>query len=316
MSKVLVLGAGASLDYGYPTGSDLRQQILDLHTSAAQRAGIVRQRYEQRDIRSLVKFQESFRTSQIYSIDAFLGRRPEFAEMGKWCIAAVLLECEDGEKLFTEKDKEDHWYQYLFNRMATKDWDELTFEDLAVVNFNYDRSLEHFLYVALQSAYGKTTDEVAEKLKSLRIVHVYGALSTELPNSPNYLRYDGKVDMEKVEAAAKELIVIPEGRIDSPTLKQARAWLSDAQDIAFLGFGFDSTNVERLAEGGACGVAIKRETGNAVRYICGTRIGVFDSEMDAAFQALTQQPHQHQEVRNFQKENCTNTLRTTRFFDR
>ncbi len=317
MSKVLVLGAGASLDYGYPTGSELRQKILDIDRSTAKRAGIIRERFEERDMRSLVAFQESFRTSQMYSVDAFLGRRPKFSEMGKWCIAAVLLACENSDKLFSEKDKKDHWYQYLLNRLVTKDWVDLTFNDLSIVSFNYDRSLEHFLYVALQSAYGKSADDAAEKLKALRIVHVYGALSKELPNSENYLRYDGKTSMEKVQAAASEILVIPEGRAENPTFEKAREWLSNAQQIAFLGFGFDPINVARLAEGGACGVAITRsDKQHVVRYLCGTRLGVFDSEMEAAFLALTQQDYQRQEIVNFQRANCTETLRTTRFFDR
>lgn len=137
------------------------------------------------------------------------------------------------------------------------------------------------------------------KLKSLRIVHVYGSISDHFPDSPKYMEYDGKVEIEKVIMAAKGLNVIPEGRSDSSALVKAREWLASANSIGFLGFGFDLINVERLAENGACQVAISRPNGTVVRHICGSRIGMYDAEMKKAFMALVGQPVHANEVLNF-----------------
>jgi hypothetical protein len=314
--KVLVLGAGASLAYGFPTGGELRQLILNFSEDSADNAGIITNAHGLIDPRAFEEFKTAFRKSQITSIDAFLGRRPQFSEIGKKCIAAILLRCERANALFSEAPEKDHWYQYLFNHFAKRDWEELTFDDIAIISFNYDRSLEHFLHVALQNAYGKNAQEASLKLKSLRIVHVYGSLSDELPDSPSYLGYDGKIDADKVNMAAKGLNVIPEGRSDSPALVKARGWLADANAIGFLGFGFDSTNVERLAEDGVCQVAITRMHGSIVRHICGSRIGMYDAEMKRAFMALIREPIFASEVDNFMDLNCTKTLRSTLFLDR
>lgn len=311
--RVLVLGAGASLAYGFPLGRDLRQRILGISTSSAKQAGIIRERTEEQDIRKLSEFRSAFRHSQMYSIDAFLGRRPEFSEIGKKCIAAILLECEGSHALFSEGAEKDHWYQYLFNQFAQRDWDDLTFDDIAIVSFNYDRSLEHFLYVALQSTYGKCPNEAAKKLKTLRIVHVYGSLCAELPGSDAYLQSDGKIDIDKVGAAAKGLVVIPEGRIDSPTLLQARRWLEAARSICFLGFGFDPMNVERLAENEACSLWKQRPTGHTMRRIVGTCLGMTKSEISAAYAKLTQKNFAEAGEGRFLDANCTQLLRETLF---
>lgn len=310
--KVLVLGAGASFAYGFPLGKDLRQRILSIGVQTAKASGLVRERSEQKDIRELVKFQESFRSSQLYSIDAFLARQPIFSEIGKKCIALVLLMCEGSKQLFSEEEGKDHWYQYLFNRLAQHDWDELTFDGIAVVTFNYDRSLEHFLYVALQSAYGKSAHEAAKKLKSLRIVHVYGALCEHMPGHPSYLNCDGNYDREKVEAAAAGLVVIPEGRVDSETLVRAREWLAGARSICFLGFGFDDMNVDRLAEGGACDYFRQFSTGSTARRIVGTCKGMKWLEISSAYARLTKQSLGKGD-QLFHDQNCTETLRETLF---
>src|ERR1700712_4789564 len=93
---VLVLGAGASRGYGFPVGAGLRQEILklggDSHASDLMQVG----RQE------LASFTKAFKESQSYSIDAFLGRRVEFSDVGKKAIALVLLRCEAMATLLDE----------------------------------------------------------------------------------------------------------------------------------------------------------------------------------------------------------------------
>lgn len=310
---VLVLGAGASLPYGYPLGGELRQKILHLPYQTVFGPIKVPKVLHAQVQAKMEKFRDAFLHSQMNSIDAFLGRRPEFQEIGKKCIAAVLLQCEDPSLLFTENREKDHWYKYLFNHIAKNDWDELSFSDISIVTFNYDRSLEYFLYIALQYAYGKSEDEARKKLSSLRIVHVYGALSDELPGTENFLPYDGTVSEGKVELAARNLVVVPEGRSDIPTLITARKWLSEARQIGFLGFGFDETNVARLAENEACTRTIPKEGGGTwTRRICGTRIGIFEGELSRALRALTGKAMPH--LADFHDKNCTEMLRIEQLF--
>jgi hypothetical protein len=234
-------------------------------------------------------------------------------EIGKKCIASILFECEDSRALFDENGEKDHWYQYLFNQLAKSDWDDLTFSDISIINFNYDRSLEHFLYLAIQSAYGKSADDVKKKLESLRMIHVYGSLCKELPGPNDYLDYDGKIDAEKVNAGTKGLVVIPEGRIDSPTLINAREWLEAARSICFLGFGFDALNVERLAENEACKRWKLFPTGHTPRNIVGTCLGMTGAEISVAVAKLTHESLTLTGQERFRSINCTQLLRETLF---
>ena len=312
--KVLVLGAGASYAYGYPLGGEIRQAILRLSEDDAKQAGIIHPRSSYVDRRNFLDFQNAFNHSQMYSIDAFLGRRRTYADIGKKCIATVLLAAENADSLFLEDAKRDHWYQYFFNQIARKEWDELTFDDIAIVSFNYDRSLEHFLYVALQSTYRKSAEQVASKLQSIRLIHVYGALCNELPLSEEYIRYDGEFDARKVDEAAKGLIVIPEGRTDSDTLVTAREWLSGASSICFLGFGFDPINVERLAENSACRrLRPPPQIGLTIRDVYGTYLGMTKAEAASAYNSLTGGSFSEADGSRFISTTCTQLLRETLF---
>lgn len=312
--KVLVLGAGASHSYGFPLGGELRRRILGIGPYEAEHAGIIGSASEPIDVAKILEFRKAFEFSQMYSIDAFLGRRPEFAEIGKRCIAAVLLGCESVDELISTGSTRDHWYQYLFNQYSVNDWPDLSFKDISIVTFNYDRSLEHFLHIALSNTYAKSSEEVNKKLRGLRIVHVYGALSESLPDEDGYFAYDGAINPRKVELAAQKLVVIPEGRNDSPNLVKARNWLESADRIAFLGFGFDTINVERLAEGGACHSSVQRPNGTVIRNILGTRIGLFDGELTKALRVLA--PNSFKPLASFFETNCTGMLRMTQFLSK
>lgn len=316
MSKVLVLGAGASHAYGYPLGWGLRRKILSLSPYETIGSGILTQWGAQHPNNQLVAFQSAFKESQMYSIDAFLARRSEFSEIGKKCIAHILLSCEQLDSLFNEDGERDHWYQYLLNHYVQVDWDELDFSDLSIVTFNYDRSLEHYFLYALQAIYGKAREEVIEKLKTLRIVHVYGVLGSTYPdNTDRYRPYDkSMVDPHWINIAASSIHVIPEGRVaNAAELEAARGLLENASGICFLGFGFDKLNVERLAENGACRITMKNSSGIRIRNMTGTSLGMTSAESNSAWRKLiTDQDHHLREV-GFKQLNCTQLLRETLF---
>jgi hypothetical protein len=242
----LVLGAGASAAFKYPSGAGLRRQIIELHDKkVASVAGF------SEDLVDLKEFSRAFKRSQMASIDAFLARRPEFSEVGKRAIAAALLSIED-EGLLYNTDDDDNWYPYLFQELAAATWNELDFSKLAIVTFNYDRSLEHYLFGALTNSYGKSDEEVLEKLSELKVIHIYGSLGGVLPGMPDYIPYGNPPDRSAIEKAAKAIRVIPEGRADDAALGDARNSLYMAEAICFLGFGYDETNLMLLKAGETC----------------------------------------------------------------
>jgi hypothetical protein len=284
MTTVLLLGAGASACMGFPIGSELRKSILDLSRSHridfAIGAGLIRT-----DMSELYQFNTEFGNSQTYSIDAFLARRPEFSDIGKRAIATVLLESESQQDPLTI-ESDDNWYRYLFNLISSDDWKSLTFEGVSIVTFNYDRSLQTYLLRAIQASYGVSSQQAAEKLKTLRLVHVYGSLGSPFEGDTSYLVYGGGATRDRVEKAAASLRVIPEGRDDDPTLEAARKELESAKNIAILGFGFDETNLKRLNSEVTCRQSIPTNEGDLIRRRIATCLGLTRAEAFKAYAKL------------------------------
>jgi hypothetical protein len=306
-STVLVLGAGSSLAFGYPLGSNLRQRIIEIESQ--QNESLLSVAGLRNDTDTVYRFIKTFRDSQMYSIDAFLARRPEFADVGKKIIATILLSIEN-ETALGAIEHEDHWYRYLFNHITEEQWDRTNFTNLSIITFNYDRSLEHYLLHALKNAYGKSEEETIQKLETLKIIHVYGSLGPTLPKyGTGYFPYNGKLSPEKIAAAANEIQVIPEGRNDSETLTNARNLLAHANTICFLGFGFDRTNIERLGGNKTCSNPTKNSNITIYRKVFATALGLTQTEISQIGALLGQENINLRDT--FKQSNCISLLRET-----
>ena len=308
-SVVLVLGTGASLSMGYPSGSALRQALLPSSIEKLTQAivdsstGIHREDVE--------AFATTFRDSQMISIDAFLARCPDMVDIGKRAIAAVLLTKEQSELLHS-CDQDDLWYQYFFNHISTEDWNSLDFSNFGVITFNYDRSLEHYLRNALSASYNKPLELCEEKLRSLKIVHVYGVLGSTSPSEPSYFPYGNSATPENIQSAAERLRVIPEGRDEDETLTAARSLLINANNIAFLGFGFDKTNLRRLKSKETCAGVINMADGDRIRRVVVACLGMVSSEVrQAKLETIGIVNMQEYYGDVFINSNCLFMLRTT-----
>ncbi len=306
----LVLGAGASVAMGYPVGSKLRTAILEYSNG----------RYEEVicsddlgiDSRDIDEFVDSFRESQMLSIDAFLARRNKFSEIGKRSIAAILLDSENKDLLHS-CDHTDHWYFYFFNKVAAAhDWDSLSFEGVAIVTFNYDRSFEHYMLNALMNAYGRSFADAYRKLAQMKIVHVYGVLGSCNRNDTDYFYYGGGASQRNVSIAASRLKVIPEGRDDDETLTNARLILAKSNNIAFLGFGFDEINLKRLNSIATCNRNIEINGRKINRRVVGTCFDMTEKEAtDAAFSIIGNDYVGRVYNNVFYNSNCITMLRET-----
>jgi hypothetical protein len=118
-----------------------------------------------------------------------------------------------------------------------------------VVTFNYDRSLEHFIFHAFKNAYA-LSNEVALKVfnQSIEVIHVYGdigALPELQPNEPSARPYGEPLNHDGYLKAAKRIEIVERAE-ESPKFLGARAAIAEAQFLGILGFGYDQTNVLNL----------------------------------------------------------------------
>ena len=243
---VLVLGAGASTPYGFPTGNELRNRILDDFSYETKANGEIVPKIvtaiRQPEIFPFLpeqcsRFRDEFRLAQTYSIDAFIERRAaEFQEIGKFAIAHRLRRCESEAALFDTGD----WYQAFWNRVLPNGYPFL--REFTVITFNYDRSLQHYLKTAAKAALGPGYSDDMEK--SVRFLHMHCSFSKVSANAPF-----GSDEERHTPEFAKSIYLPHEfngnNSLCSP-FDSARDALADAKRIFILGFGFDPMNTERL----------------------------------------------------------------------
>jgi hypothetical protein len=141
------------------------------------------------------------------------------------------------------------WLHYLFNHLNCP-FEQFGKNKVAFITFNYDRSLEHYLFTCLYNSYGKSADECAHQLKQIPIIHLHGDLGA-LPwqtSDANVVRdYDPTITPGTLKIAASRIKIIHEdiaGRDKEFT--EAKRLFSQAAQIYFLGFGYDPTNMTRL----------------------------------------------------------------------
>jgi hypothetical protein len=248
---VLVLGAGASSPYGFPTAKELEELICEKFKSPETRASVVLSTESPYSAKQFFEFREAFLRSP-QSIDAFLQRRPEFLEVGKLAIAYCLIPFENEANLYrADRDLQGgNWYKYLAGKLDSS-FEEFGDNKLSMITFNYDRSLEYYLLNSLIHSHGKKRDECAYALAQIPIVLVYGQLG-EGPYPQQGSRQYRPNEVEQfiyVKTAADGIKLYHEEA--KAATEKAREILSKAKRICFLGFGYHAFNIDRLNIGGS-----------------------------------------------------------------
>ena len=268
---VLVLGAGASSHLDYPMGAALKHEII---TQSAGAAAVLEKLG--RSPQPLKEFCEALRLSGKQSVDSFLEHRKEFLEVGKIAIAERLIKRENQGKLF---DNDGDWYGYLFRRMNSR-FEEFLANQLVILTYNYDRSLEAFLYTALTNSYKRPEEETTKALNSLVIIHLHGSLGS-LPWQKTLGRhYQQNVEPQQVALAAAGIKVVHEAAADSEEFNKARLLLSNAKRVIFAGFGYGDDNVKRLQPA--------TTMLNKALFVWGTAHGLMTAERQGVEQAFGQ----------------------------
>ena len=158
---VFVLGAGVSQSYGFMGGS----QIVEyLKNSNGQRelAGNSALIATGAGTDEICRLSDEVRKAMPRSIDAFLEHRAEFQNIGRLILALLIGRCESSGVF----DASNNCLEPIIHKMTTGcKPDDVSTNQVAFITFNYDRSLEHFLYSVLTARYGLKNDEAANWLR-------------------------------------------------------------------------------------------------------------------------------------------------------
>jgi hypothetical protein len=277
---VFVIGAGASVEVGLPVGSELLKQIVQL-TNITFDFG--RQETGDRDIlkalqlclnegREVTKLNEHLlaaaqlgeSANQALSIDNVIDalEDPQIELVGKLGIARAILKAEAASPVFRPAKNapdsldlsrfQESWYG-SFTKLLTENVRKSDvasiFDNLEIVNFNYDRCLEHYLPFSLASYYGLKPDAVREIMNGLIIHRPYG-VAGRLPwqkGAGPSVRF-GEGSPQQLADVAQQIRTFTERMEEGAELAAMRATIANADRIVFLGFTFHRQNIELLSQ--------------------------------------------------------------------
>lgn len=244
---VFILGAGASHAYGFPLGSELKQKIIaqlnppslglpPLVDSDPPTLGLMAKVGFEKPV--VEAFRETLKFSQHSTIDIFLEHKTSLRELGSYLIASTIIPLENDDNLFPKRD----WYRDLYSILRFGE-PEPDVNGLGVVTLNYDRSFEHFMTKSIDfNVHDDRVVAAHEKRSQIPVIHAHGSLG-QYPAVP----YGIKPNEEQALRQAAESIRIVSDRLDdSPDFRAAQELIGKADNVVFLGFGYDERTLKAL----------------------------------------------------------------------
>jgi hypothetical protein len=277
----LVVGAGASMELQFPSNAELLARIIQGYdfkragseTSTRDGQLLLRNIYKlaersNKPVEEVAAAAERLRNACRLgrSIDSVLEQYdhdPLVLACGKLAIAFFMGQAESrsslkdvprvpGELPLQGKVAE-HWI-YQLGQLITSGVPRSrigqTLEQITIVNFNYDRSVEHFLPYALVMAYGielkEAQDVIAAKLDVIHPHGMIGRLPWQKGEAPQ--AEWGAEQPWNLHAIAAQLKSLAERSTDRNAVRDLRLAVASAKRLVFLGFGFQPQNVDLLFE--------------------------------------------------------------------
>ncbi len=263
---VLVVGAGASHDVEpeMGTGKDLIQNISDRVTD---RTALARgengylvnllEKLNQNEItrKKFVRLIDKYKSIGC-SVDYFLNevreKHPEiiddFGKIGTFSIAFEIFGYE-GACLRNASFNKPSWLEELnkfIEQYRLNTWSD-RLVDLKIVTFNYDRLIEEFLF----RKHGQAIKEFVDN----SVVHVYNKIAPLGWQEEDKAQFDNGFlefghrndDIEGILRYKEFVILMYDKRNNSnPHLQKSKEFLSSADSILFLGYGYDKYNNKNL----------------------------------------------------------------------
>jgi hypothetical protein len=267
----LVLGAGTSMPYDYPSGAEL--------------VGLIIEDIEKRGDGSLEReLLQALKDRSPESIDSFLNEFSQFDEIAKGIIAEILFERENPDH---PRPKED-FYNYLFNNIPIEKYGAYK-----IITFNYDRSLEFYFARFLRPSCKEIPP--LKKLAALEVEHIHGRLwaldehdagAPQMPRDQQAYVYGARrtqrfpshvsgVDrglerhLDRQFLAQQSRFIAFHAKNNFRTVYQnntvnerAKGFLENSARVFFLGFGYHDLNMKLL------GLSWEKDEGRLIAGTC------------------------------------------------
>lgn len=292
-----VLGAGASLEAGFPIGSallttimeklNLRYKFNSLNSGDSVIAAALLQKvggqYGEDFNEYLYAAWRICEAAQIgLSIDNVIEQHDDDYRVqlcGKIAIAVSLLAAEKNSRLMPDRYEtspdlnkmKGTWYptfvQMLCENVPRRSIESL-FDNVPIVTFNYDRSVEYYLPQELMRVYGIDRNAADSAVSRLNIVHPYGQVAKLASSVESGGIGYGAAGINYLDLS-ENIITFSERIDDESQLARIRQPIDDAEQIVFLGSAFHRQNLELI-------------TPRTSRYrrVYATTLGIHGTEQD------------------------------------
>jgi hypothetical protein len=305
---VFIVGAGASKEIGLPTGNKLKETIakcfdIDYEFDNQKNGSklivqALESHYLQEGNRPIIEpyLQAGLKIRdampQEISIDNFIDKNSEDKKIelcGKLAIVHSILDAERNSKLYFDSsncenklnfsDIEDTWYmnfwKLLFVNCKKKDI-STRLKKIALIVFNYDRCIEHYLFNSLMNNYYIQAGEAANIINEMEIYHPYGTVGSLPWQDGQSIEYGAIPNGKQLLTLSNQIKTFTEGTdTDSSEILNIHDNISKAEKIVFLGFAYHKLNLKLLSLDERDG-NIKK--GSSICY--GTAFGKSDSDCE------------------------------------
>lgn len=284
---VFILGAGTSVEAGFPDGMNLRDKISNYLNFSFSGNSLERGDHQiwaaiekyankngtQRKDLFLKSIELSNSIHHSPSIDTYLNAHNHdelVGTIGKIAIVKCILE-QEKNSLFSEfeestfgfltKKFQDTWYSEFFKIIhANVPKNKITeiFDKISIINFNYDRSISVYLIRSLMEHYGIDLNKSKSLVRNLNIIHPYGSVGSIFTEDDDYVPF-GKIQNDVLFRNFSKIVTFNDDYQNSLVKNLMEQKLSEAKNIVFLGFAYHDQNMNLLK--------IKTKS---VKYVFGT----------------------------------------------
>lgn len=248
-NAVLVLGAGASCDYGFPTGKELKEEILGFEFKFEQYFQPFHSNVDQNSRQSLFfeflksndfevdfvkEFMFNFRSTGAESIDEFLQysneKNQKYLAFGVYLIYYFI----ENKEVKLSLNLTNWIEKFVRHCMNSSYRDSFLENPPKVITFNYDRYFQNKIEYNIRENYGFSS------FKYKDLIHVYGQTSGRYYFENHSLNAG---NFERYKEECKSISLIREVNVEEdPKVDIIRKTIDDARKVYLLGYGFNKIN--------------------------------------------------------------------------
>jgi hypothetical protein len=262
---VFILGAGASAECKMPLGDELKTLIEKAILHRDPNFWTVVYNQWLKGITNVTDYENgadelaaTLSTTPFASIDEALHwwrDWKEIVDLGKLAIAYFILRDErrswlqfrDDRTVDVDKVKDTWFAEFMSLGIRELERGQIinAFENVTIINFNYDRTIEHYLYHALQQRARVSMQAAKDAIARMTVIRPYGRIGPLEWQQPDGIPFGGSDDtLYEAVTAMKSIRTFTEQIEGSPILDDIRKALDEAQLMIILGFGFHPQNMQ------------------------------------------------------------------------